>query len=938
MDGIEKKYINAMNRYCGFKILGQVASCYMNDQTMTSCFNWFCSSLRNNKNVLAHYSDGLVGMGEYLLDKCRTSFFEIYCGIVKQLKSTSSKESIEFLLNCTQWRIGATDHQYILKSGIIETLKEGNGDSRKEKNPIKYCWGHKLDFKNYSGSETLSHIILETLEFIMMACFSRVLGQDEDKDLSMKKTGSNIAKIQQAYSVVNTNITEVLMATSFEIIFIQLSRYSKFIENFDPIDWQLFVKTRNQMRASGENLNVQDDIVFEDEKTVEEISKERDDEAKEIEEEDKRLEEEAKQEGAAPRNKAREILDRKTKKELEKVSTLYDEKVILKLLRLLEVFTSIALKDSKIHSFVVQVTRPTQILSLISLLLNCQSKHGLITLKIINNLLKVGIDKGTIDEALNEYKNTDSGKKLFAIKTKAQFEDSAFLQFFYNLLYTIRISQWEKRSYESYGSYNISCGIAKLIKSIIRSNSKTTWKDKIEAVMDDFLENIDSYSIEEFDVMISLFEGGEYEGLNTGSFGKTKTGGKFTTVGFVKKWYDLSLPDNQQSSSDFQIEEISSDLTDKELYLLAIHFDDKHPERNDMFLSIPDEVTLISSLESFRHDYLLDKERLNKFLRAMEIEKMPEKNDPVSLTKRCVGMKILVEHIMIYGDKIADLFDEQYRNEFINFLLKECAAAEQKKENLKCEWYEQRLYAIKKHATESQNGLKHGDEKSIIFNDKNMSISCKATDSNETYFKLYSLQSAMNYGQITQNMSFKIVPSDTIQQTPYKNDNIVLMKSDNIDTPEKLAEIYNHVDVIITSDLDLKEMHDKLVALNNTNVAYFKSLILLTSSDFQDAQEIVANGAKTKRVSNDDMSEHQAFCEELKTFCNFEQEQLNTIFKDKEDSAMTDKIKLLMEWNNKKDKDEDKKKDEEDKKEDEKQEDNKEDQKQDDYDENAFET
>ena len=169
MEGIEKKYINAMNRYCGFKIFGQVASCYMNDATMTSCFNWFCSSLRDNKNVLAHYSDGLVGMGEYLLDKCRTSFFEIYCGIVKQLKNTTSKDSIEFLLNCTQWRIGATDHQYILKSGIIETLKDGNGDSRKEKNPIKYCWGHKLDFKNYSGSETLSHIILDSLEFIMMA-------------------------------------------------------------------------------------------------------------------------------------------------------------------------------------------------------------------------------------------------------------------------------------------------------------------------------------------------------------------------------------------------------------------------------------------------------------------------------------------------------------------------------------------------------------------------------------------------------------------------------------------------------------------------------------------------------------------------------------------------------------------------------------------------
>jgi len=137
-EGIEQKYINAMNRYCGLKILGDVASCYMSDEAMTSCFNWFCSALRKNTNVLAHYSDGLTGMGEYLLDRCRTSFFDIYIGIVKQLRRTTNTETIKFLLNCTQWRIGATDHQFIVKSGIIETLRDGNGDKRREKNPIKY--------------------------------------------------------------------------------------------------------------------------------------------------------------------------------------------------------------------------------------------------------------------------------------------------------------------------------------------------------------------------------------------------------------------------------------------------------------------------------------------------------------------------------------------------------------------------------------------------------------------------------------------------------------------------------------------------------------------------------------------------------------------------------------------------------------------------------
>jgi hypothetical protein len=169
MKAIEDKYISAMNRYCGLKIMGELAQCFMSDQTKISCFNWFCSALRHNSNILAHYSDDLVGMGEYLLDKCRTSFFDVYNGIILQLKDTTDRNTIEFLLNCTRWKIGATDHQYILKSGIIQTLKEGNGLKDRAKNPIKYSWGHLINYSTNEDMETLSHMVLESLEFIMMA-------------------------------------------------------------------------------------------------------------------------------------------------------------------------------------------------------------------------------------------------------------------------------------------------------------------------------------------------------------------------------------------------------------------------------------------------------------------------------------------------------------------------------------------------------------------------------------------------------------------------------------------------------------------------------------------------------------------------------------------------------------------------------------------------
>lgn len=61
----------------------------------------------------------------------------MFNGIVKQLRTSKDEETIEFLLNCLKWRIGATDHKLILNSGIIQVLKYGNGEEDEAKNPIK---------------------------------------------------------------------------------------------------------------------------------------------------------------------------------------------------------------------------------------------------------------------------------------------------------------------------------------------------------------------------------------------------------------------------------------------------------------------------------------------------------------------------------------------------------------------------------------------------------------------------------------------------------------------------------------------------------------------------------------------------------------------------------------------------------------------------------
>ena len=159
LENIEAKFIKAINRYCGFKIMSQVASCYMDSDTVTSCFNWFCSSLRNSTNVIVHYSDGLDGMGEYLIDKCRVSFYEVYNSIVTQLKRAESQDMIQFLFNCLNWKMSANDHKFIHDSDIVSILKDGNSHHQIERNLIKQSWYQDIDFQQYFDKKTLTHTV-----------------------------------------------------------------------------------------------------------------------------------------------------------------------------------------------------------------------------------------------------------------------------------------------------------------------------------------------------------------------------------------------------------------------------------------------------------------------------------------------------------------------------------------------------------------------------------------------------------------------------------------------------------------------------------------------------------------------------------------------------------------------------------------------------------
>ena len=63
---VESVFLNASKRNAGLKLLGSLAELEMPRAHRYDLMNWFCASLRQNKNQIAHYLDDLKGCGNHL--------------------------------------------------------------------------------------------------------------------------------------------------------------------------------------------------------------------------------------------------------------------------------------------------------------------------------------------------------------------------------------------------------------------------------------------------------------------------------------------------------------------------------------------------------------------------------------------------------------------------------------------------------------------------------------------------------------------------------------------------------------------------------------------------------------------------------------------------------------------------------------------------------
>jgi len=135
--------------------------------------------------------------------------------------------------------------------------------------------------------------------------------------------------------VIDENVSEGLIGQAFKVIFKEFERYIKIMKMFKGIDWNIYVKMRNKERKAG------------DAKKDEENKDGGEEEGKEEED----IEEKEKQEAIKKQ-------EERAEREMKSIYKLYSESFLRRLLRLVEIFTSIATTSPYPLSMVQRVANP----------------------------------------------------------------------------------------------------------------------------------------------------------------------------------------------------------------------------------------------------------------------------------------------------------------------------------------------------------------------------------------------------------------------------------------------------------------------------------------------------------------------------------------------------------------------------------------------------
>ena len=311
-------------------------------------------------------------------------------------------------------------------------------------------------------------------------------------------------------------------------------------------------------------------------------------------------EEQRQREEVATKSKERE------ERELKQLTQLYSETFLKRLLRLVEIFTSIATSSSHPLSMVQRVANPYHLSSLLNLLILSSPSVKIVVLKVIQHIVKISIPFEVFEEAvrvLTRDKGSLAHRILHKLQPEAKFESSMFLKFLFNYLLSLRSKMWCASDAESEGQYAVSQTVSATLRTIASVHGKGDfWSKVLKEETTKALLNIGNLRLDEADAILSLLPGGEYGGVTAGHPALTSKNEVVTVLGYSSTWKAAtSLFPAGQGASEYNKTlkklNMSPEFGDPKQMAVALFYDKNQKSRQDMMLLHPSSLSPITGLD-----------------------------------------------------------------------------------------------------------------------------------------------------------------------------------------------------------------------------------------------------------------------------------------------------------------------------------------------------
>lgn len=181
--------------------------------------------------------------------------------------------------------------------------------------------------------------------------------------------------------------------------------------------------------------------------------------------------------------------------------------------------------------------------SLILILLRSHYQHGLTVVKILKNLVVLGIKDDTLSKSFDQIKGLQCVQDLLNISTNIKIGELNMFGLLLLKVLNVRAAQWESYEFKDSGAQYLSNHILGLLSKMSHSEHEQLWQTHVGDIVSAYLSEYKSYSMSETETILCLI-GGDFNSYSQGFIGKDDNGNKLIIAGFSQYWHNHEIPSN----------------------------------------------------------------------------------------------------------------------------------------------------------------------------------------------------------------------------------------------------------------------------------------------------------------------------------------------------------------------------------------------------------